>query len=100
MLLLARLDRISCSPQAGAEPRVAVEEVEASWAPIVPKVNEFHYKGQYWCIPEYFELRKDAKQLNGWRMWLCGQVVVSKNVSYKLKPFRLLTDRDFHRKSI
>ena len=31
--LLDRLDRISCSPQVGAEPSVAVEEVEASRAP-------------------------------------------------------------------
>ena len=98
--LLDRLDRISCSPQVGAEPHVAVEEVEASHVLIVPKVNEFHYKGKYWCIPENFELPKDTKQLNGWQMWLCGQVVVSNNVSYKLKPFHLLMGRDFHRKSI
>jgi hypothetical protein len=33
-------------------------------------------------------------------MWLCGQVVASKNVSYKLKPFCLLQGKDFHNKSI
>ena len=33
-------------------------------------------------------------------MWLCGQVFVSKNVSYKLKPFCLLQGKDFHNKTI
>ena len=31
---------------------------------------------------------------------MCGQVVVSKNVTYKLKPFRLLTGKDLHKKSV
>ena len=94
------MDWISCNPQVGAEPCVTVGEVEASLVPIVPKVNEFHYKGQYWCIPENFELPKDTKRLNGWRMWLCGQVVVRKNVTYKLKPFRSLTGKDLHKKTV
>ena len=79
---------------------MAVEEVEASQAPIVPKANEFNCKRRYWCVRENFEFPKDTKQLNGWRMWLCGQVVVSKNVPYKLKPFHLLQGKDFHNKSI
>ena len=74
--------------------------MEASQVPIVPKVNEFYDKGQYCCVPENFELPKDTKRLSGWRMWLCGQVVVSKNVPYKLKPFCLLQGKDFHNKSI
>ena len=50
-ILSARLDQISSGAQVGTEPHVAVE-VEASWVPTVPKVNEFYYKGQYWCMPE------------------------------------------------
>ena len=38
--------------------------------------------------------------MNGWQMWLHGQVVVSNNVTYKLKPFRSLTGRDLHKKSV
>jgi hypothetical protein len=98
--LLARLDQLSVGARNGPEPHVAVEDVEASQVPIVPKVNEFCYKGQYWCVPENFELPKETKRLNGWRMWLCGQVVVSNNVTYKLKPFRLLTGKDLHKKSV
>ena len=98
--LLACLDRLSVGAQDGPEPHVAVEDVEASQVPIVPKINEFFYKGQYWCVPENFELSKETKRLNGWQMWLCGQVVVSKNVTYKLKPFRLLTGKDLHKKSV
>jgi hypothetical protein len=98
--LLAHLDQISMGSRGRCDPFVSVEVVEASQVPIVPKVNEFYYKGQYWCVPENFELPKDTKRLSGWRMWLCGQVVVSKNVSYKLKPFRLLKGKDLYKKSV
>ena len=33
-------------------------------------------------------------------MWLCCQVVVSKNVPYKLKPFCVLQGKDFYNQSI
>ena len=98
--LLACLDQLSVGARDGPEPQVDVEDVEASQVPIVPKVNEFWFKGQYWCVPENFELPKKTKRLNGWQMWLCGQVVVSNNVTYKLKPFRLLTGKDLHKKSV
>ncbi len=88
------------SSQVRSELFVSVEDVEASQVPIVPKVNEFYYKGQYWCVPESFELPKDTKRLSGCQMWLCEQVVVSKNVSHKLKPFRLFKGKDLHRLSM
>ena len=66
--MLARLDQLSVGARDGPEPHVAVEDVEASQVPIVPKVNEFCYKGQYWCVPENFELPKETKRLNGWQM--------------------------------
>jgi len=45
---LDRLDQMSVvGTQDCNEPHVAVEEVEASQVPIVPKANEFNYKGRY-----------------------------------------------------
>jgi hypothetical protein len=99
--LLARLDQMSVvGTRDSNEPHVAVEKVDASQVPIVPKANEFNYKGRYWCVPENFQFPKDTKRLNGWRMWLCGQVFVSKNVAFKLKPFRLLQGKDLHNKTV
>ena len=86
--------------QDGPEPHVTVEDVEASQIPIEPKINEFFYKGQYWCVPENFELPKETKRLNGWRMWLCGQVAASNNVSYRLKPFLIVKGQRFPKKSV
>ena len=39
--LLAHLDQLSVGARDGPEPHVAVENVEASQVPIVPKVNDF-----------------------------------------------------------
>ena len=60
--LLAHLDQMSVvGTQDCNELHVAVEEVEASQVPIVPKDNEFNYKGRYRCVPETFEFPKDTK---------------------------------------
>ena len=60
--LLGHLDQMSVAGTYDCnEPHVAVEEVEASQVPIVPKANEFNYKGRYWCVQESFEFPKDTK---------------------------------------
>ena len=64
-ILLAHLDKMSVREQEGSKLCVAVEDVEASQAPIVQMVNEFYCMGQYWCVPDNFYLPKDSKCLNG-----------------------------------
>ena len=60
--LLAHLDQVSVVGTWDCnKPHVAVEKVNASHVPIVPKANEFNYKGRYWCVPESFESPKDTK---------------------------------------
>ena len=99
--LWAHLDQMSVvATWDQNEPHVVVEDVDASQVPIVPKANEFYYNERYWCVPKNIEFLKDTQRLNGWRMWLCGQVVVSSNVPYKLKSFCLLKGTDLHNKSI
>ena len=63
--LLACFDQLSVGAQVGPEPRVALEDVEASQVPLVQKVNEFCHKVQYWCVPEKCELSKDTQRFNG-----------------------------------
>ena len=60
--LLARLDQMSVvGTRDSNKPHVAVEKVDASQVPIVPKANQFNYKGRYWCVLEKFQFPKDTK---------------------------------------
>ena len=67
---------------------------------IVAKANEFFYQGKYWSIPENFQFPHETNRLNGWRMWLCGAVVVSDTVIYKVKPFQSLQGINFAVKGV
>ena len=68
--MLVRLDQLSVGgAQDGPEPCVAVEDVGAPQVPIVPKVNESCYKGQYWCIPENFQRIQEIEWVSNMVMW-------------------------------
>ena len=43
---------------------------------------------------------RETDHLSGWRMWLQGMVIVSKNVTYRIKPFRLFQGVDFLSKAV
>ena len=71
-------------------PWVEVNDIDASVTPVVAKCNELFYRGEYWCVPETFSFPRETNRLNEWRIWLQGAVVVSCNVTYKVKPFHSL----------
>jgi hypothetical protein len=96
--LVTRLDQMGTITLP--ESRVDVNGIDACSAPIVAKANEFFYRSKYWCIPENFQFPRETNRLNGWRMWLCGTVVVSDTVTYKVKPFRSLQGIDFAVKAV
>ena len=79
---------------------MAVNQIDASSAPVVASANQFLYRGKYWCVPESFQFPHEMNRLNGWRMWLCGIVVVSNNVAYKIKPFHSFKGLDFAEKAV
>ena len=83
--LVTRLDQMGTITLP--ESRVFVNGIDACSAPIVAKANEFFYRSKYWCIPENFQFPRETNRLNGWRMWLCGTVVVRNTVTYKTKLF-------------
>ncbi len=79
---------------------MVLEDVDASQVPIVPKANKFYYNERYWCVSENFEFPIDTKRLYGWQLWLCGRIVVSSNIPYKLKSCCVLKGKDLHSKSV
>jgi hypothetical protein len=84
------------------ESRVAVNQIDASSTPVFSSANQFLYRGKYWCVPKSFQfpLEMNRLRLNGWRMWLCGNVVVHNNVAYKIKPFRSFKGINFAEKAV
>jgi len=93
-----RLDQLGCASLL--ESRVAVTHIDASSAPVLASANQFLYRGKYWCVPESFQFPREMNRLNGWRMWLCGMVVVSNNVVYRIKPFCSFQGIDFAEKAV
>ena len=74
--------------------------IDASEEPVVATGNQFCYCGHYWCVPELFSLPREADHLSGWCMWLKGMVIVSNNVTYRIKPFRLFQGVNFPSKAV
>mgnify|MGYP006157755839 CR=1 FL=1 len=74
--------------------------IDALEKPVVATGNQFCYRGHYWCVPESFSLPREADHLSRWHMWLKGMVIVSNNVTYRIKPFRLFQGVDFPSKAV
>ena len=56
------------------------------------------YKGRFWCVPATFCFPSETYRRDGWRKWLKGSIFLDAPTGkqYKIKPYRLLRDRDLH----
>ena len=97
---MGRLDQLSQSSNIPTTtPRIEVDSVDAAVAPVRALANQFTYAGRCWCLPQNFRFPKEVNRMDGWRMWLCGKVVVFNNVAYRTKPFNKLQTKDIYDKA-
>lgn len=99
--IMTRLDQLNpAGGELATRPRVEIDEVDAPVAPVKAVENQFTYAGRCWSLPQNFKFPKEVNRMDGWRMWLCGKVVVYDKVAYKTKPFRKLQPKHIYDKSM
>ena len=98
--LAEKMDSLDVQAEPTRVVRTNPNLIDASEEPVVATGNQFCYRCRYWCVPESFSLPREADRLSGWRMWLKGMVIVSNNVTYCIKPFRLFQGVDFPSKAV
>ena len=83
------VDRLSSS----SAPSSAIQETVN--APIITaNCLTFMYDKRSWCVPKSFTFPENTNLSNAWRRWWLGSIVSESGQQYKIKAYRLLSDKD------